>query len=273
MCGRYAVTTAPEAMRSLFRYQDQPSFPPRYNIAPTQPIAIVRVEEGQRRFALVRWGLIPSWVKDPRTFSLLINARGESLLDKPAFRSAMRYRRCLIPADGFYEWRREGPRKQPYYVRLRAGGLMAFAGLWETWTGPNGEEMETAAVVTTLANQTLQSIHERMPVIIAPEAFHIWLDCRSADADTAAALIAPARENLLEAYEVSTAVNRTANDSAALIKPLDRLGASGGPDKTAKRTKAKATTDDGQAVCFETCRSHLKRRCFRPLIRPSCVSH
>jgi putative SOS response-associated peptidase YedK len=237
-------------MRSLFRYQDQPTFPPRYNIAPTQPIAIVRVEEGQRRFALVRWGLIPSWVKDPRIFSLLINARGESLLDKPAFRSAMRYRRCLIPADGFYEWRREGPLKQPYYVRLRAGGLMAFAGLWETWTGPNGEEMDTAAIVTTLANQTLQPIHERMPVIIAPEAFHIWLDCRSADADTAAALIAPAREHLLEAYEVSTAVNRTANDSAALIKPIARLGASGGLDKNAKRTKTKATKDDGQASLF-----------------------
>lgn len=252
MCGRYAITTAPEAMRSLFRFQDQPNFPPRYNIAPTQPIAIVRVEEGRRRLALVRWGLIPSWVKDPRTFSLLINARGESLLDKPAFRSAMRYRRCLIPADGFYEWRREGRRKQPYYVRLRAGGLMAFAGLWEAWTGSNGEEMESAAVVTTLANRTLQPIHERMPVIISPEAFHIWLDCRSVDADTATALIAPAPEHLLEAYEVSTAINRTANDSAALIEPLARLrGAPGVLDRPAKRVaSAKQTKDDGQASLF-----------------------
>jgi putative SOS response-associated peptidase YedK len=251
MCGRYAITTAPEAMRSLFRYQDQPNFPPRYNIAPTQPIPIVRLEEGQRRFALVRWGLIPSWVKDPRTFSLLVNARGESLLDKPAFRSAMRYRRCLIPADGFYEWRREGPRKQPYYVQLRAGGLMAFAGLWENWTGPNGEEMETAAVVTTLANRTLQSIHERMPVIISPEAFHIWLDCRGVDAEAAAALIAPARDDLLEAHEVSTAVNRTANDSSGLIEPLThRVAASGEPDKTSKRFRAKPTKDDGQASLF-----------------------
>jgi putative SOS response-associated peptidase YedK len=251
MCGRYAITTAPEAMRSLFRYEDQPNFPPRYNIAPTQPIPIVRVEECQRRFALVRWGLIPSWVKDPRTFSLLINARGESLLDKPAFRSAMRYRRCLIPADGFYEWRREGSRKQPYYVHLRAGGLIAFAGLWENWTGPNGEEMETAAVVTTLANRTLQSIHERMPVIISPEAFHIWLDCRSVDAKTAAALIAPAPNDLLETYEVSAAVNRTANDSSALIQPLSHLGSSlGGVDKTSERASAKQTKDDGQASLF-----------------------
>jgi putative SOS response-associated peptidase YedK len=251
MCGRYAITTAPEAIRSLFRYQDQPNFPPRYNIAPTQPIPIVRVEEGQRRFALVRWGLIPSWVKDPRTFSLLINARGESLLNKPAFRSAMRYRRCLIPADGFYEWRQEGPRKQPYYVHLRAGGLMAFAGLWENWTGPNGEEMETAAVVTTLANRTLQSIHERMPVIISPEAFHIWLDCRSVDAETAAALIAPAPDDLLQVYEVSTAVNRTANDSSALIEPLASIGgASDGTDKTSRRARSKPTKDDGQASLF-----------------------
>jgi putative SOS response-associated peptidase YedK len=252
MCGRYAITTAPEAMRSLFRYQDQPNFPSRYNIAPTQPIAIVRIEEGQRRFALVRWGLIPSWVKDPRTFSLLINARGESLLDKPAFRSAMRYRRCLIPADGFYEWRQEGPRKRPYYVRLRAGGLMALAGLWEAWTGPNGEELESAVIVTTLANRTLRPIHERMPVIIPPEAFHIWLDCRNADADTAAALVAPAPAGLLEVYEVSTAVNRTANDSAALIEPLAPLGgASGEPDKAAKRVaRAKPTKDDGQASLF-----------------------
>ena len=185
MCGRYAITTAPEAMRSLFRYPDQPNFPPRYNVAPTQPIAVVRFWEGQPRFALVRWGLIPSWVKDPRAFSLLINARGESILEKPAFRSAMRYRRCLIPADGFYEWRKDGERKRPYYVHRRGGGLIAFAGLWEAWSGPNGEEMETAAIVTTAANHTLQPVHHRMPVIVPPEAFDLWLDCGKVDAETA----------------------------------------------------------------------------------------
>src|SRR5262249_18912900 len=202
MCGRYSITTAPEAMRSLFRYQDQPNFPPRYNVAPTQPVPVVRLLEEQRRLSLVRWGLIPSWVKDPRAFSLLINARGESVLDKPAFRAAMRYRRCLIPADGFYEWRREGERKRPYFVRLKAGGqaggLMALAGLWEAWSGPNGEEMETAAIVTTAANGALQPIHDRMPVIVPPEAFDLWLDCRAFDADAAAALIAPAADDLLE---------------------------------------------------------------------------
>jgi len=251
MCGRYAITTAPEAMRSLFRYQDQPNFPPRYNVAPTQPIPIVRLLEGQRRLSLVRWGLIPSWVKDPRAFSLLINARGESVLDKPAFRAAMRYRRCLVPADGFYEWRREGERKRPYFVRLKAGGLMAFAGLWEAWSGPNGEEMETAAIVTTAANRTLLPIHDRMPVIVPPEAFDLWLDCRAFDAEMAAALIAPAADDLLEVFEVSTAVNRTANYSPALIEPLVGAAAAEPPrPETAKRATKAKTKDDGQASLF-----------------------
>jgi putative SOS response-associated peptidase YedK len=251
MCGRYAITTAPEAMRSLFRYPDQPNFPPRYNVAPTQPIPVVRLIEGQRRFSLVRWGLTPSWVRDPRAFSLLINARGESVLDKPAFRAAMRYRRCLVPADGFYEWRREGERKRPYFVRLKAGGVMAFAGLWEAWSGPNGEEMETAAIVTTSANRSLQPVHDRMPVIVPPEAFDLWLDCRAFDANMAAALIAPAADDLLEVFEVSTAVNRTANDSPALIEPLVGAAAAEppGPETAKRATKAK-TKDDGQASLF-----------------------
>jgi putative SOS response-associated peptidase YedK len=253
MCGRYAITTAPEAMRGLFRYPDQPNFPPRYNVAPTQPIAIVRFWEGQPRFALVRWGLIPSWVKDPRAFSLLINARGESVLEKPAFRSAMRYRRCLIPADGFYEWRRDGERKRPYYVHRRGGGLMAFAGLWESWSGPNGEEMETAAIVTTAANRTLQSIHDRMPVIVPPEAFDLWLDCGKVDGETAATLISPAPDDLLELYEVSTAVNRAANDSAVLIEPVSAsevASLEADKPKPKKRTKTKSSRDDGQASLF-----------------------
>jgi putative SOS response-associated peptidase YedK len=220
MCGRYAITTAPEAIRQLFGYLEQPNFPPRYNVAPTQPIPIVRLVDGKRHFALVRWGLIPSWVKDPRTFSLLINARGESAAEKPAFRNAMKRRRCLVPADGFYEWKNEGAGKRPYFVRLKSGEPMAFAGLWETWTGPNGEEVETAAIVTTNANRTLAPIHDRMPVILPPDQFDFWLDCTRVDAEMASALIMPARDDLLEAYPVSTAVNRTANDSEALIKPV-----------------------------------------------------
>ncbi|HTV35659.1 MAG TPA: SOS response-associated peptidase [Xanthobacteraceae bacterium] len=219
MCGRYVITSSPAAIRALFGYPEQPNFPARYNVAPTQPIAVVRLHEGRRQFALMRWGLIPSWVKDPKTFSLLINARGESVIDKPAFRAAMRRRRCLIPADGFYEWKEIGGRKQPYFVHMRTGGPFAFAGLWETWTGPNGEEMDTAAIVTTSANRTLSAIHDRMPVIVPPDAFDFWLDSAKVDAQTAAALIVPAREDLFEGYEISTAVNRVANDSPALIAP------------------------------------------------------
>jgi putative SOS response-associated peptidase YedK len=249
MCGRYAITTAPEAIRALFRYSDQPNFPARYNIAPTQPIPIVRLDEGSRRFVLVRWGLIPAWVKDPRQFSLLVNARGESALDKPAFRSAMRYRRCLVPADGFYEWKHVGDRKQPYYVRLRSGGPMAFAGLWEAWSGLNGEEMETAAIVTTTANRTLLPIHERMPVIVPPDAFDLWLNCREVDAETAATLIVPAPDDLLEAYAVSSAVNRTANDAENLIAPLVEAEAEA-PAPVKRAAKAKPVKDDGQASLF-----------------------
>jgi putative SOS response-associated peptidase YedK len=219
MCGRYVITSPPAAIRALFGYPEQPNFPPRYNVAPTQPVPIVRLDEGKRQFALVRWGFIPGWVKDPKSVSLLINARAESVLDKPAFRNAARRRRCLVPADGFYEWREAGGRKQAYFVRRKDGGPFAFAGLWETWTGPNGEELDTAAIVTTLANRTLSFIHGRMPVMLPPETFELWLDCAKVDAATATALLMPARDNLLEAYQVSPAVNRVANDSAALIAP------------------------------------------------------
>jgi putative SOS response-associated peptidase YedK len=241
MCGRYTITSAPEAIRALFRYPEQPNFPPRYNIAPTQPIPIVRLDSsqvearpgakpvptpagrasGERHFALVRWGLIPGWVKDPKAFSLVINARGDSVLAKPAFRNAMRYRRCLVPADGFYEWQAAGTGpKRPFYIRASDGNPMAFAGLWEVWSGPNGEEVETAAIVTTDANRTLAPLHHRMPVIVPPEAFDMWLDCRNVDAETAAALIAPAPDGLLEAWPVSMAVNKHANDDASLIAPV-----------------------------------------------------
>ena len=224
MCGRYVIISTPEAIRKLFGYAEHPNFPPRYNVAPTQPIPIVRLANGQRCFALMRWGFLPAWVKDPKNFPLLINARGESVLEKPAFRNAIRRRRCLIPTDGFYEWKAgdgRGPR-QPYFVRARRDEAstvapLAFAGVFETWTGPNGEELDTVAIVTTAANRTLAALHGRMPVFIAPEAFDMWLDCDHVEADVAAALIRPAADELLEAYPVSTAVNRAANDPEALI--------------------------------------------------------
>lgn len=220
MCARYVITSPPDAIRALFGYRERPNFPPRFNVAPTQPIPIVRLIDGKRTFALVRWGFIPAWVKDPKKFSLLVNARGESVLEKPAFRNAMRRRRCLIPADGFYDWRAGAPRR-PYFVRPKqAGALLAFAGLWETWTGPNGEEVDTAAIVTTRANRVLAPVHDRMPVVLAPEAFEPWLDCANFDAAAAGALITPAPETLLECYEISRAVNRAINDHAGLIEPL-----------------------------------------------------
>ena len=237
MCGRYVIISSPEAFRRLFGYPEQPNFPPRYNVAPTQAVPIVRLAEGKRQFALVRWGLIPSWVKDPRTFSLLINARGESVVEKPAFRAAMKRRRCLFLTDGFYEWKQEGDRKRPFFARPKSGGPMAFAGLWETWTGPNGEEQETAAIVTTEANRTCSVVHHRMPVIIEPSGFDFWLDCANIDAKTAAAAIMPAREDLLEVYEISPAVNRVANDTAALLAPVSASPAPPEPQTPAPKPK------------------------------------
>jgi putative SOS response-associated peptidase YedK len=208
MCGRYVITSPAAAVRALFAYTEQPDFPPRHNVAPTEPVPVVRLVDGSRSFALMRWGFIPAWVKDPRTFSLLINARGESVMEKPAFRNAMRRRRCLIPADGFYEWRAGRPKRR-YFVRPKSAGPIAFAGLWETWTGPNGEELDTTAIITTRANRTVAPVHDRMPVIVAPEAFDLWLDCASVDATTASALIVPAPDALLECCEGSPAVNGT----------------------------------------------------------------
>jgi putative SOS response-associated peptidase YedK len=256
MCGRYVIISTPEAIRALFGYGEQPNFPPRFNVAPTQPIPIVRLVDGKRAFALMRWGLLPSWVKDPKTFPLLINARGESVLEKPAFRNAMRRRRCLIPTDGFYEWQ-PGTPKRPYFVRARRGAdgaaaPLAFAGLCETWTGPNGEEVDTAAIVTTTANRTLAGLHDRMPVFVPKEAFDLWLDCANVVAKVAAALIAPAPDNLLEAYEVSTAVNRVANDSEVLLAPLAAAAAAAEPVQSpaAKPKIKKAKAPDDQASLF-----------------------
>jgi putative SOS response-associated peptidase YedK len=253
MCGRYCITSAPEAIRRLFRYRAQPNFPPRYNVAPTQPVPIVRLSQGEREFALVRWGLIPAWVQDPKGFSLLINARGESVNDKPAFRNAMKRRRCLFPADGFYEWKPEGQAKRPYFAKPRAGGPIAFAGLWENWIGPNGEEMETAAIVTTQANRTMGTVHHRAPVIVAQEAFDFWLDCDKVDAATAAALIAPASEALMEVYEISPAVNKVANDSPDLTVPYsadDAAAAAPPAFEKARQPRTRKEKDPGQGSLF-----------------------
>jgi len=242
-------------MRQLFGYTEQPNFPPRYNIAPTQPVPIVRLDQGKRQFALVRWGLIPSWVKEPKSFSLPHVARAESVNEKPAFRNAMKRRRCLVPADGFYEWSELGSRKRPFFIRAKSGGvtggMIAFAGLWETWMGPNGEELDSVAVITTKANSVLGAIAERMPAILPPESFDLWLDCAAVDATTAAAFLLPAGENLLEAYPVSTAVNRTANDGPELIAPVAAEAEAPAPAPAEKPKRArKAAADDRQGSLF-----------------------
>ena len=220
MCGRYTLTMTPEEMKRLFRYLETPNFPPRYNVAPTQPSPIVRTDHGERHFVLVRWGLIPGWVKDPASFTLLINARSETAAEKPAFRSAMKYRRCLVPASGFYEWRRVGKEKQPFYIRPRDGGIVGFAGLWEGWMGADGSEVDTAAILTTSANRLMAPIHDRMPVVIPPSEFDRWLDVDGRRPADVADLLRPAPEDLFEAIPISSRVNAVRNDDPAVLEPL-----------------------------------------------------
>lgn len=209
MCGRFALTSSPSEIEALFALLDLAPFPPRYNIAPTQSILMIAGPE--RCALLVRWGLIPAWVKDPRSFTVLFNARSEGAEEKASFRAAMRYRRTLVPASGFYEWRRDGQRRsQPYWVRPTRGGVIAFAGLMETYLAPDGSEIDTGAILTTAANADIARIHDRAPVVIGPEDFSRWLDCRNEPA-AAADLLRPAPAGLFEAIPVSDKVNKADN--------------------------------------------------------------
>jgi putative SOS response-associated peptidase YedK len=230
MCGRYAITSPPEAIRAFFRYEEQPNFPPRYNIAPTQPVPIVirardASGEKKRRFLLVRWGLLPSFVKDSRDFPLLFNARSETAADKPSFRAAMKRRRCLFIADAFYEWRRDaGGSKtrtgRPYLFRRADGAPLALAGLFETWSGTDGSEIDTACILTTMANGTMAAIHDRMPAILEPSSFGPWLDCQETDAAAASRLLRPAGEDVLDFFEIGPAVNRVGNGSPEIQEAM-----------------------------------------------------
>jgi putative SOS response-associated peptidase YedK len=251
MCGRFVITSPPAALRQVFGYSEQPNFPPRHNIAPTQPIPVVMLENGVRHFRLMRWGLLPAWVKDPREFSLLINARAETVQEKPAFKNAIRRRRCLIPADGYYEWQTAGQRKRPHFIHRRDGQPMGLAGLAETWIGPNGEELDTVAIVTAAASPELAVLHHRVPVTIAPGDFASWLDCGDDNADAVMALLTPPREGEFVWHEVSTRVNRVANDDEQLILPItaDQMAEEeAGPVKkvAVRRPAAAASEDDGQ---------------------------
>lgn len=230
MCGRYALTLPPEAVRLYFGYVEQPNFPPRYNIAPTQPVAIVRAanENGAlaRHFALVRWGFLPGFVKDPKTFPLIVNARAEGIAAKPSFRAAVRRRRCLFIADGWYEWlRAPGPGskivRRPFLFRRPDGGPIGFAGLYETLSDPQGGEIDTGCVITTPANDIARPIHDRMPAVLAPEDFDRWLDCGDdRNAGAALGLLRPAPEGAIMCFEVGQAVNRATNEGPDLQRPL-----------------------------------------------------
>jgi putative SOS response-associated peptidase YedK len=221
MCSRYSLTSPHEAVRAYFRYDNEAVFPPRYNIAPSQPVAIVRsTHAGGREMALVRWGLIPSWVKDPRVFKMLINARAEGAADKPSFRAALRHRRCLVPADGFYEWTGAVGAKRPHLIRPRDGGPMAMAAIFEHWQGADGSEMESMAILTVNANRAISVLHDRMPLIIAREHIDAWLDCRSGKADHIADLLRPAPEDLLDIIEVSRKLNDPRNEGPEVQEPV-----------------------------------------------------
>jgi putative SOS response-associated peptidase YedK len=254
MCGRFVITSPPAALRQIFGYIEQPNFPPRHNIAPTQPIPVVIIEQGVRHFRLMRWGLLPAWVKDPRNFTLLINARAETIREKPAFKNAIRRRRCLIPADGYYEWRAEGARKRPYFIHRRDGTPIGLAGLAETWMGPNGEELDTVAIVTAPASADLAVLHHRVPVTIAADDFQRWLDCSDDTAETVMLLLAAPREGEFAWHEVSTRVNRVANDDAQLTLPItaeEREAEEPKPVKRASTRKAAPVApDDGQGSLF-----------------------
>jgi putative SOS response-associated peptidase YedK len=223
MCGRFTLRASASAIAEQFSLFEVPELPPRYNIAPSQPVAVVRRRpqsgDDQRQLVLMRWGLIPSWATDPAIGNRLANARSESVLEKPAFRAAMRRRRCLIPADGFYEWKKNGRNKQPYLIGLRDGRLFAFAGLWEAWEGADHSYVESCTILTTTPNELMAPIHDRMPVILPAEAYGPWLDPAVPPAEVLAWL-RPLPADQMTAYPVSTLVNNPRNDRPECVAPL-----------------------------------------------------
>lgn len=234
MCGRFTLTDADGArLRFDIRGADVP--PPieradgtadaaRYNIAPTQDVLTVRDENGERRAEMMRWGLVPSWADSPKIGARMINARAETLAERPSFRAAFRRRRCLIPADGFYEWRREGKGRVPIRFALASGEPFAFAGLWERWEPPTGEPpLLSCAIITTRANDLIAPIHDRMPAILTPDAERVWLDADITDAAALSGLLAPYPSELMRAREASRAVNSPAYDGPECLAPVSRL--------------------------------------------------
>lgn len=222
MCGRFTLISPGEVLAEFFELVDTPDIEPRYNIAPTQAVGVVRRDRDIRRFDLMHWGLIPSWAKDPTIGSRMINARSETAATKPSFRSAVKYRRCLLPTDGFYEWKAIAgqKRKQPYYIRMADDRPFAFAGLWEHWEGLDGAAIDSCTILTTEPNEMMADIHDRMPVILDPKDFAQWLDPEVKTADVLHPPLRSYPAGGMTAYPVSTMVNRPSNDSAGCIARL-----------------------------------------------------
>jgi putative SOS response-associated peptidase YedK len=219
MCGRYTLKTPVEELAEEFGFEaSSVELPPNYNVAPTQEVAAILEEGGKRRLELLRWGLIPSWADDPSIGSRMINARSETAPEKPSFRRAFRERRCLIPADGFYEWQRTNGAKQPYYIRMKEGRPFAFAGLWESWKDDGGPEIRSCTILTTKPNALAAEIHDRMPVILPAGSYDAWLDPETGR-DELYGLLAPYPEDEMEAYPVSRLVNSPQNNDPRCIEP------------------------------------------------------
>lgn len=228
MCGRYMITAPVTAMAELFDVPERPNLAPRYNVAPMQNAPIVRLRRGDtetsppsRHLAIHRWGLLPFWAKAEREGAKMINARAETVAEKPAFRDAFKHRRCLVVADGFYEWRTDGKVKQPHAVRLKDGGLFAFAGLWSRWRPKGGgedvEPIDTFTILTTDANPLVAPIHDRMPVILAAEGYEAWL---TGAPDAALRLLRPYPAEAMQVYPVDRRVGAVKNDDPDLITPI-----------------------------------------------------
>ena len=230
MCGRFTLRTPASVVAEQFSLFELPQFPARYNIVPSQPVPVVRFDANsslpRREFVLLHWGLVPSWAKDASIGNRLTNARAETVVDKPSFRAAFRRRRCMVVADGFYEWQRSGKRAQPYYIRRRDDRPFAIAGLWESWEGAGHDYLESCTLITTEANDLMRPIHDRMPVILDPNDYETWLDPKLEKGESLTGLLRPYTGVDMEAFTVSTAVNNPRNEGPALIEhqtpPVER---------------------------------------------------
>ena len=227
MCGRYRLSRRKQIVEEYFHsVSGEGEWGPRFNIAPTQPVPVIRQNpKGPiREWSLIRWGLIPSWAKDPSVAASTINTRSETAGTKPAFRDALKYRRCLIPADGFYEWQRTGKAKQPYCFEVNDGQLFAFAGLWDRWKDASGRTVETCSILTTTPNTVASAVHDRMPVILDPDSYDLWLDPMMRDESVVSELLKPYDARLMRCYPVSTRVNSVANDDEECSRPMELAG-------------------------------------------------